>query len=189
MKDRILPSLLAITLGLFLSAGAQAYLADPSASEPVLHLGKIEVSGQKQVMEALQAIKLALKRPESSDPSQQNAIVCRIEKDIGSHQQDLLTCATNRTLSLRRQATQSGMITACEGVAGTTCYPDQGFGSRSPLSAALQSTEGHVLHTTVNAASLRSLLAKIPDPAPEDTTAPAVGSAAAPAASTSPDHG
>ena len=189
VKSHILVPLLMAVLAITLSAGAQAQLSDPATSdEPVLHLGKIEVSGQRQIMEALQAIKIALKRPESSDPSQQNVIVCRIEKDIGSHEQDLLTCATNRTLSLRRQGTQSGIITACEGVAGTSCYPDQAFGARSPLNDALQSTEGHMLHMPVNAASLRSLLAKIPDPAPEPVTAPAVSSAPAPAATTAPSH-
>lgn len=180
---------LAIVLGLSLSLGAQARLADTDDSGVVLQLGKVEVKGQKSVMQALQAIKLALKRPESSAADQQNVIVCRIEKDIGSHQQDMLTCATNHTLQLRREATQSGMIAGCESVEGTSCYADQAFSAASPLSHAIQADEGHMLHMVVNAASLKSLLAKIPDSAPEATTAPAAGSTPTPAASTAPDHG
>lgn len=183
IKYRVLLSSSAIVLGCLLSAGAQARLADPEASGPVMQLGTVEVSGQQQIIAALQAIKLALKQPESSDAAQQNTIVCRVEKDIGTHGQDMLTCATNRTLSQRRQSIQSGMLGGCESVNGTSCYADQAFSDRSPLNSALRSSAGHVLHMPVNGASLRQLLAKIPDPAPEASTAPA------PAAATSPGHG
>jgi hypothetical protein len=182
-KGRILLAASAIALGCALCSGAQARLADPEAGGQTLQLGTVEVSGQEQILAALQAIKFALKQPESSDASRQNTIVCRIEKDIGSHGQDMLTCATNRVLSQRRQAVQSGMLGGCESISGTSCYADQAFGASSPLNAALKSADGHVLHMPVNGASLRQLLAKIPDSAPEAPTAPA------PAAATSPDHG
>lgn len=187
IRSRLLLASSAIQLGLVLGTSAHALMQDPEASGPVLHLGKIEVRGQKHIMEALQAIKLALKRPESSDASQQNVIVCRIEKDVGTHQQDTLTCATNKTLGQRRHATQNGMIAACESVRGTSCYTDQGFSANSPLNDALKSTDDHVLHMQVNEASLRALLAKIPEPAPATATAPAAGSTAAPSAATSHD--
>ncbi|MGH8292987.1 MAG: hypothetical protein ACRESA_05885, partial [Gammaproteobacteria bacterium] len=51
----------------------------------VLHLGKIKVKGQKQIIKTLQAIKVALNQPESSDPKLQNVVVCRLTNDIGSH--------------------------------------------------------------------------------------------------------
>jgi len=189
IKGHILVPLFTVILGITLSNGAAAYLADTSASEPTLQLGKIEVDGQQQIVQALQAIKIALKRPESSDPTQRDAVVCRIEKDIGTHNQDMLVCATNATLGNRRESIQNGMLAGCESIGGLNCSAAKAFSDRSPLGAAIKASSDHIMRMPVNGAALRNLLSKIPDPTPADGTVPAAGSAAAPAAATSPDQG
>ncbi|HSN17492.1 MAG TPA: hypothetical protein VLV87_04720 [Gammaproteobacteria bacterium] len=181
-----------LLLAMALPFSAEARFDDPQVT---LQLGEVKVTGQKQVMQALQAIKVALKRPESSDPALRNVVVCRIERELGSNHNDELVCATNGTLSSRRQTIQSGMLGACETMTSdTSCSPVLAFSSKSPLQSAISSSADHVMRMPVNGAALKGLLAKIPDPAPQQVsptateTTPAAASTQVPAAATS-GHG
>lgn len=130
-----------------------------------MHLGKVEVKGQKQIIETLQAIKVALNQPESSDPKLQNVVVCRITNDIGSHANQLLTCATNRTLATRRQVTRLGFLMPIPAGGGEQARI-------SVLNEYLSGVPSNILRAPVNGSAFRALLEKIPLPAPAATTAP-----------------
>lgn len=180
-----LRTVLAIAVVAMLLAGSARADNPDEAKGATLQLGTVQVKGQRQIMETLQQIKMALKRSESSDRSQRQEVICRIDTDVGTHHQQYLECATNATRDRRREATQSSMYAACESVRGTSCAADQAFGARSSLGMAIGATSDHFLRMPVNGAALQALLAKIPDPSPE--VAPVSGTATAPSAATRAD--
>lgn len=53
-----------------------------------IYLGRVEVHGQKNINEALQAIKIGLQPPYSTDPKMANAVVCRLVPAAGNHTTD-----------------------------------------------------------------------------------------------------
>src|SRR5579859_5808489 len=58
-----------------------------------IQLGKIEVEGMKPLVEALQEIKVAVKRPFDNDPAHFDDMVCRLGDDqLGSHMSSTLEC-------------------------------------------------------------------------------------------------
>jgi acyl-CoA reductase-like NAD-dependent aldehyde dehydrogenase len=173
---------------LVLPLSAQARFADPTVSDQTtLQLGEIQVAGQKQLIQALRAIKVALKRPESTDPSQRGVIVCRLDKDIGTHEKDLLTCATNATLQKRRADTQIAWLLGCTGAAGSRCLRDPAFYASDDvvLGKIVNASSARMLKVQVDGAALRKLLAGLPDPTPAEALPAGTVPTPAPSADTS----
>src|SRR5882724_3238226 len=111
-------------LALLFSLSAQA--DDPAANAidnapMVLHLGKLDITGQQKIIDTLLAIKVALHEPVSDDPAVAAKVVCRINKETGTAL-EYLDCATNRDLSLRHEYSQEQMLARRNGL------PTSGYG-------------------------------------------------------------
>lgn len=164
-----------LALGLLVGAFAlpHAYATSMAHAEPEIQLGKIKVTGEKRVIQVLEAIKLALAQPESSDPKLQNVVVCRITNDIGSHANQVLTCATNRSLATRRRITQLGFLTPIPAGGGEQARVNV-------LNEYLLAMPDAILQEPVNGPAFRKLLATLPPPTKDvyvyETPAPATGS-------------
>lgn len=161
-------------------SSAQGNAPDPSAQggDVVMYLGKVEVRGQKGIIETLQAIKVGLHQPYSTDPRLANVVVCRLQDEAGSHLKQWLTCGTNRNLTANREYLQTAMISTAQysdanqgdDGGGATCMTRGCYTNEfTVFNTALNNLPGHYLHTLVNEAALRSLLQKIPYPAPQQT--------------------
>lgn len=161
-----------------------AALADEPATEPppTLQLGTVSVTGERKIMETLQAIKVALHAPFSSDAAHANYVVCRINKSLGEAR-EYLDCATNRDFTQRREATQTTIMIGTYGVPG----------GGNPLDYFVAAQPNHQLHMPVQGAALRALLARVPD-APTDEGArlqasPAAATRVPPASTKTPAPG
>ena len=155
------------------AAGTHASTAKAQNDNLAIHLGKVTLHGEQKIIATLQAIKVALNQPESSDPKLANTVVCRLSNQIGSHDQQVLTCATNALLSARRDATQTAMRQALSNATG----PGSADSARYELNQVLTSQPGNILHAPVNSPAFRALLGKIPlsataGQAPHATTSP-----------------
>ena len=167
----IAPALLLVLPIAASAAGTHAPATQTQSDNSAIHLGRITVRGQQKIIATLQAIKVALNQPESSDPKMQNVVVCRLTNDIGSHASQILTCATNRTLATRRQVTQLGFLTPIPAGGGEQARI-------SVLNGYLTGVPSNILHVPVNGPAFRNLLDKIPLPtsAAATTRAPATSS-------------
>jgi len=151
----IATTLLACLLSL---ASCVACAADP---EPVLQLGSVQVQGDRQIIEALHAIKRALKTPFSDSAEHADDVVCRIDKQLGEAR-EYLNCATNRDYTRRRDDTQLEILKHLGDPSGAD--PLQMFVAKQPE---------HRLRVPVNGAALQTLLTRIPDQLPDDPAAAA----------------
>lgn len=135
-----------------------------------IYLGKVKVSGQKHIIATLQAIKVGLQMPYSSNPRLANVVVCRLVDEAGSHVKQWLICGTNRVLSQQRDALQIAMdaaVTAGSSTGSANCISGACYERVfSELNVTLNSLPGNYLHTLVNGAALHALLDKIPYPEP-----------------------
>lgn len=170
---------------------AMAHMDDPAShpvatpaeddSNMVMYLGNVAVHGQKQITETLQAIKIGLEMPLSTDPKLADVVVCRLEKKVGTHIQETLICGTNRNLARQRYdlGTQMDLAAAHSGPLADTgllgvcssgdCYSEQ-FGT---MNAFIDGMPKHYLYTAVDGTAFRKLLKQVPLPAPKATAAPA----------------
>lgn len=167
------PALLLVLPIVASAAGTHAQTAQAQHEDVTMHLGKITVSGEQKIIATLQAIKVALHQPESSDPKLANVVICRLHNEIGSHERQILTCGTNASLAARRDATQTAMRQALSNPTG----PGTADSARYELNEVLTSQPGNILHAPVNGPAFRALLEKIPlpaspDQAPHATTSP-----------------
>src|SRR5579859_7839010 len=85
------------------AAAGTAPAASQTGNGKSVHLGKIEVTGVKPLVEFLQEIKVAVKRPFDNDPAHFDDMVCRLGDDqLGSHMSSTLECGTQGWFSMRR---------------------------------------------------------------------------------------
>lgn len=178
----------ALALGA-LTAMQAAYAADPAPSsttqgEPVMYLGRIQVTGEKNIFFTLQSIKVALLRPYSTNPRDADLVVCRIEKSM-TEAVDYLDCDTNRNFAARRDAAQLAFITAQGRSGGGGSNQISEMWNQTLASEEVMLTNlvvgqpGHKLHVPVNGGAFRKLLDRLPMPS-ATTAAPAAGSAGGP---------
>jgi hypothetical protein len=161
---------------------AWGHFADDQSPATSMYLGKIPVYGQENIMRTLQALKIALQRPFSTNAADADQVVCRINKAMGEDQY-YLECATNREYSQQRAATQLQRL-----VTDPQSQTDPRPGDKGALSPAMVEAgrenaleniialqPGSRLHIPVNAAKLLELLENVPTPtaAPAMSTAPA----------------
>lgn len=162
--QRIQSVALALLLALPIAASAAGTHAPDTQAQTdnlTVRLGKITVRGEQKIVAVLQAIKVALRTPESSDPKLANVVICRLHNEIGSHERQILTCGTNASLAARRDATQTAMRWALSNPGPPGGTPDS---AAFELNQMLANQPGNILHAPVNGPAFRSLLEKIPLP-------------------------
>jgi len=149
-------------LALLFSLSAQADdTANAIDNAPmVLHLGKLDITGQQKIIDTLLAIKMALHEPVSDSPAVADKVVCRINKETGTAL-EYLDCATNRDLSMRHEYSQEQML------ARRTGLPTGGYGEalQQDFDGLIASQPNHRLHVPVKGAALLSILNSLPDDA------------------------
>jgi len=94
----------------------------PAAIQPgtgkSVHLGKIELTGVRPLVQTLQEIKVAVKRPFDNDPAHRDDMVCRLGDDeLGSHLTMTLECGTQGWFSMQRSAYGYGGVMQSDAVA------------------------------------------------------------------------
>lgn len=153
----------------------------------VMYLGKIEVRGKENIIKTLQAIKIGLRQPYSTDPKLADVMVCRLQDESGSHLKQWLICGTNRNLAVNRETLHTQMISTASSTdqptdpgdpGSLTCISGSCYEAEfSVLNEALDDQPGHYLRTLVNGPAFSSLLHKIPYPSAQQTatTAPTAG--------------
>lgn len=75
----------------------------PSATQPAsIELGKVNVTAMRRMIETLQQVKVALRRPFDDNPKHVNDMVCRLHVDASVHSVAHLECGNEGWFSSRR---------------------------------------------------------------------------------------
>ena len=161
-----------VTVALALAAPAVwGLMADPD--QQTWQLGAIEVKGEKNILQTLQGIKAALKRPFSVDPADANVVVCRLDKKLGE-EGEYLTCATNRDYTQQRDATHLALFVSSGQGKGSQCSAKcSAIISLENLVAAAPASR---LYMRVDGHAFRKLMDGIPMPEAATVAAPASAS-------------
>jgi hypothetical protein len=181
--------ILAALLGLPAALAAGDKPAVQIDDNAVIQLGKIAVTGRQSIMVTLQAIKISLRQPYSTDPKLADVVVCRIDDMAGSNTKKWLTCGTNRNLAKNLTALHGTMqsVTTMNqplggdghggssmGCTGSDCYNE----IAGVIDTVVENQPGKYLHVPVNGAAFHALLDQLPE------LAPVAATSAAPAAAT-----
>lgn len=160
---------------------------DPDGQTPVMYLGKVPITGNKNIFLTLQSIKVALQRPFSTRPEDVNLVVCRIDHVTGDRL-EYLDCDFNGDYTRQRDQSQlRAMDAQSRGDQATIAMGDAvGAVAGELMFQNLISVQpNHRLHIPINGGNLMKLLETIPMPSPDQQDS----SSAAPAASTSSNPG
>ena len=134
-----------------------------------MYLGRVQVTGEKNIFLTLQSIKVALLRPYSSSPQDADLVVCRIEKSM-TEAVDYLDCDTNRNYAAKRDASQLAFLTAQgrAGASGSNQIAEMrnqvAVDEEMMLANMVVGQPGHKLHVPVNGGAFRKLLDRLPMP-------------------------
>jgi hypothetical protein len=131
-----------------------------SGEQPVLHLGKLSITDQQQIVDTLLAIKRALHEPRSDDPANAAKVVCRIDKGTDTAH-EYLDCATNKVYTVHHEALQSAMLVASTGLPIYN-YDDP---TQQEFDGLIAQQPDQRLHVPVNGGALLALLNSLPDDA------------------------
>lgn len=157
----ILPSVAIASTGTDQNSAASS----STDNQPVIYLGKIAVHGERNIVRVLQAIKISLQQPYSSDPRLKNVVVCRLENTGASHFNQTLSCAPNWVWAKRRAATQTAMVGIGDPGDNVSCTTPACYNQLSQaLGDAMSAAPDQTLHAQVNGPGFRGLLHKIPYP-------------------------
>jgi hypothetical protein len=190
--------ILAVLLCLPAALAADTAAAVQLDDNAVIQLGKIAVTGRKSILVTLQAIKISLRQPYSTDPKLADVVVCRIDDMAGSNTKKWLTCGTNRNLAKNLNALHGTMqsVTTTNQPSGGDGHGGSSMGCTSSdcysqiadvINTVVENQPGKYLHVPVNGAAFHALLDRLPELAPDaTTTAPAqVVTSVAPTVATS----
>ncbi|MDE1984842.1 MAG: hypothetical protein KGL98_11660 [Gammaproteobacteria bacterium] len=81
----------------------------PSAKPVTMELGKVNVIAMRRMIQTLQQVKVALKRPFDDNPKHVDDMVCRLHPASFRHNQEVLECGNEGWFSSRRDITQRAL--------------------------------------------------------------------------------
>lgn len=144
-------------------------LPDPNSAAEIMQLGPLTIHGQADILQTLQAIKLALGQSRSNDPKLTDVVICRLRPIPGKKTDQMLDCATNGSMSGHASTSASSVSPAVSALVTAAATPMR----ITVLNSMLKHVAGNELHARVDGPALSALLKEIPYPATAPPSAPA----------------